>query len=81
LPKDPEHGIWIRYRYVGNEVRGFDIRVHASFTKSRGVDMNTYVYYVEAKEEEELQSCVTTYTMQDIGGTTQYQVIAYFMRT
>jgi hypothetical protein len=73
LPQDSKHGIWIRYRYVDNETRGFDVRIHANFLRSREIEVNTDVYYIHNQEEEKIQSREITYAMYDNKGVTQHQ--------
>jgi hypothetical protein len=74
LSHDSNHGIWIRYRYVNNEVRGFDVRIHASFSKSQGIVMNTDIYYIDNQDEKKVLSREAIYTIHDVGGTTRCQV-------
>jgi hypothetical protein len=74
LPQDLNHGIWIRYRYVDDEARGFDVCIHARFSKSQGIDMNTDVYYINGQKEERILSREAIYTMYDVEGTTRCQV-------
>jgi hypothetical protein len=72
--KDSEHGIWIRYCYVGNEASGFDVCICASFSKSHGIIMNTYVCYIDGWQEKKILSREAVYTMHNNGGVTQYRV-------
>jgi hypothetical protein len=74
LSRDSNHGIWLRYRYVGNEARGFDVRICESFSKTRGTVMSTDVYYIDGQDERKILSREAVYTMRDSGGTTRYQV-------
>jgi hypothetical protein len=80
LPKDSNHGIWVRYRYLDNAASGFDVHIHVNFSKSQDITVNTDVYYIESQEKEELLSYETTYTMQDTGETIQYQVMAHLVK-
>jgi hypothetical protein len=74
LPKDSEHSIWMRYRYVDNEARGFDVRICASFSKSQGIVMNTDIYYIDNQDEKKVLSREAIYTIHDVEGITQCQV-------
>jgi hypothetical protein len=74
LPQDSEHGIWLCYRYMNNETKGFDVCIWAIFSKTQDIDMNTDVYYIDGQEEKKIQSHQVTYAMCNIGETPQYQV-------
>jgi hypothetical protein len=74
LPKNSGHGIWIRYRYVGNEERGFDVQICARFSKPQGIVVNTSVYYID-NQEIKILSPEANYVMYDTEETTRYQVV------
>jgi hypothetical protein len=74
LPKDSDHGIWIRYRYVDDEACGFDVRIHAKLPKYRGIGVSTDIYYIDGQGEKRLLSRKATYALYKEGETTQYRV-------
>jgi hypothetical protein len=75
LPKDSEHGIWIRYRYVDDEACGFDVRIRAKLPKYRDVVVSTDIYYIDGQGEKRLLSRKATYdALYEIGETTRYRV-------
>jgi hypothetical protein len=74
LIQDSEHGIWLRYRYVDNEARGFDIRIHASFSTPQDIAMNTNVYYIDGQDEKNILSREATYTMYNTEEATPYHI-------
>jgi hypothetical protein len=66
LSKDSDHGIWIRYCYVGNEARGFNVRICASFPKFPCIVMNTEVYYIDGQEEKKMLSREAVYATKEL---------------